>query len=466
MTTAAAPSPALSSAGAAALAEAFGERFSTAPEDLAHWGRDWTRSFTVAPSAVVFPETEGEVQTLVALARTHGFKLVPSGGRTGLSGGAVAPAGEVVVSFDRMNKVLSFDPAGRLLRCQPGVVVAEVAARAEAEGLYYPVDFASAGSAQLGGSVATNAGGIKVIRYGMTRQWVAGLRVVTGTGEVLELGRGLVKDNTGYDLKHLVIGSEGTLGLITEVTVRLTTPPGPLSVLVLALPAFPDVMKVLSTFERAVPVTAFEFFSELALQKVVARGDLTRPFAEPAPFYALIEFEGDGEAALEAFEHCLEAGWASDGVMSQSGEQAARLWRLREDISETISAWTPYKNDIAVPVAAVPEFLAAVDERVTAAYPDLEVVWFGHIGDGNLHLNILKPDEVSQEAFYERCHRVSPEIFAAVQALGGSISAEHGVGLLKKDYLHFSRSEAERTLMKTVRQAFDPDGVLNPGKLL
>ena len=144
MTTAAAPPLTLSSAGAAALAEAFGERFSTAPEDLAHWGRDWTRSFTVAPSAVLFPETEGEVQTLVGLARAHGFKLVPSGGRTGLSGGAVAPAGEVVVSFDRMNKVLGFDPAGRLLRCQPGVVVAEVAARAEAEGLYYPVDFASA----------------------------------------------------------------------------------------------------------------------------------------------------------------------------------------------------------------------------------------------------------------------------------------------------------------------------------
>ena len=466
MTTPPAPAYSLSPAGAEALAECFGDRYRTAPEDLAHWGRDWTRSFPVAPSALVFPESEAEVQTLVQLARTHGFKLVPSGGRTGLSGGAVAPAGEVVVSFDRMNKVLAFDPAGRLLRCQPGVVVAEVAARAQAEGLYYPVDFASAGSAQLGGSVATNAGGIKVIRYGMTRNWVAGLRVVTGAGDVLELGRGLVKDNTGYDLKQLMIGSEGTLGLVTEVTVRLTSPPGPLQVLVLALPAFPDVMNVLATFERAVPVTAFEFFSDLALEKVVARGDLSRPFAEAAPFYALIEFEGAEDAALDAFEHCLEAGWAQDGVLSQSGEQAARLWRLREDISETISAWTPYKNDIAVPVAAVPEFLAAVDDRVKAAYPDLEVVWFGHIGDGNLHLNILKPDNVSQEVFYARCHQVSPEIFAAVQALGGSISAEHGVGLLKKDYLHFSRSDAERALMQGLRRCFDPDGVLNPGKLL
>jgi FAD/FMN-containing dehydrogenase len=460
--------PELSASALDGLSSLFGDRLRTDAESRAEWGRDWTRSFTVAPSAVVFPASEEEVVALVAIARREGFALVPSGGRTGLSGGAVAPAGEVVVSFDRMNRILDFDPAGRLLRCQAGCVTQVIQEAAEAEGLFYPVDFASSGSSQIGGNVATNAGGIKVIRWGMTRDWVAGLRVVTGTGGVLDLGRGLVKDNTGYDLRQLLIGSEGTLGLITEVTLRLARAPGELAVLVLGLADFPVVMDVLAAFRGRLDVTAFEFFSDLALDKVVEHQGHARPFETPAPYYALIEFEEEGalDAALEAFEHCVEQGWAVDGVVSQSREQAAKLWRLREDISETISRWTPYKNDIAVPVAAVPDFLAEVDAFAAESYPDLEVVWFGHIGDGNLHLNILKPDALEQADFYARCHALSPKVFEIVQRYGGSISAEHGVGLLKKDYLGYSRSEAELALMRTIRTAFDPDGILNPGKLL
>ena len=451
-----------------ALTELFGERLRTDAATLAEWGRDWTRSFTVAPSAVVFPASEEEVVRLVRLARAHGLALVPSGGRTGLSGGAVAPAGEVVVSFDRMNRILDFDPAGQLVRCEAGVITGLLQAFAEEHDLFYPVDFASSGSSQIGGNVATNAGGIKVIRYGMTRDWVAGLRVVTGTGEVLDVGKGLVKNATGYDLRHLMIGSEGTLGLITEVTIRLRRPPGPLSVLVLGLPEFPVVMDVLAAFQQRLDVTAFEFFSELALGKVLDRTGLARPFESECPFYVLIEFEtdGDADAALAVFEHCVEQGWALDGVMSQSEEQARRLWRLREDISETLSRWTPYKNDIAVRVGAVPAFLAEVDALAERAYPDLEVVWFGHIGDGNLHLNILKPDALPQAEFYARCHQVSKEVFEVVRRHGGSISAEHGVGLLKRDYLQYSRPPEEIALLKAIRGIFDPDGILNPGKLL
>jgi FAD/FMN-containing dehydrogenase len=264
-----------------------------------------------------------------------------------------------------------------------------------------------------------------------------------------------------------LIGSEGTLGLITEVTVRLRRPPGPLSVLVLGLPEFPVVMDVLAAFQARTDVTAFEFFSELALTKVVERTGLPRPFGTECPFYALIEFEqgSDAEAALAAFEHCVEQGWAVDGVQSQSEDQARRLWRLREDISETISAWTPYKNDVAVPVAKVPAFLADVDALAAEAYPDLEVVWFGHIGDGNLHLNILKPEDVSQQEFFQRCHRVSKDVFEIVRRHGGSISAEHGVGLLKRDHLEYSRPPEEIAYLKAIRAAFDPDGILNPGKL-
>jgi FAD/FMN-containing dehydrogenase len=450
-----------------ALRDLFGERLRTDADTLAEWGRDWTRSFPVAPSAVVFPESEEEVVGLVGLARRLGLALVPSGGRTGLSGGAVAPAGEVVVSFDRMNRILDFDPAGQLVRCQAGVVTGALQQFAEEQGLFYPVDFASSGSSQIGGNVATNAGGIKVIRYGMTRDWVAGLRAVTGSGEVLDTGRGLVKNATGYDLRHLLVGSEGTLGLITEVTIRLRRPPGPLSVLVLGLPEFPVVMDVLAAFQARLDVTAFEFFSDAALDKVLDRTGLARPFDTDCPYYVLIEFESETgiDAALEVFEHCVEQGWAADGVVSQSEDQARRLWRLREDISETLARWTPYKNDIAVRVSAVPEFLAEVDTLVQRAYPDLEVVWFGHIGDGNLHLNILKPDDLAQADFFARCHEVSKEVFAIVRRYGGSISAEHGVGLLKRDYLEYSRPPEEITLMRGIRALFDPDRVLNPGKL-
>ncbi len=464
------PSP-LATAAVAALSSLFGDRLRQDDASLETWGRDWTRSFEVAPSAVVFPNSTDEVVALVQAAREHGFALVPSGGRTGLSGGAVAPAGEVVVSFDRMNRILELDAAGQLLRCEAGTITQTIQDHAEEHGLFYPVDFASAGSSQIGGNVATNAGGIKVIRYGMTRDWVAGLKVVTGRGEVLDLGRGLVKDNTGYDLRHLFVGSEGTLGLITEVTLRLTRQPAAQQVLVLGLSAFPVVMEVLHAFRQRLEVSAFEFFDAKALAKVLARTGLPAPFAadaETCPYYVLVEVEvsHDADAPLAVFEHCVEQGWVVDGVLSQSEEQARKLWRLREDISETISHWTPYKNDLAVRVARVPEFLAEVDAFVGRHYPDLEVIWFGHIGDGNLHLNILKPEDMPQAAFYERCHAASKEIFIMIRRHGGSVSAEHGVGLLKKDYLGYSRSSEEIAYLRAIRAAFDPDGILNPGKLV
>ena len=442
-------------------------RVTTAEDDLRVWGCDWTRSFAVAPAAVVFPQTIEEVAALVCLANEKGFALVPSGGRTGLSGGAVASDGEVVVSFDRMNRILDFDPAGRIVRCEAGVVTQRLQEFAEGKGLFYPVDFASSGSSQIGGNVATNAGGIKVIRYGMTRDWIAGLRVVTGKGDVLDLNQGLVKNATGYDLRHLFIGSEGTLGFVVEADVRLCAPPAPSRVMVLGLPRFADALRILSLFQSRLVVSAFEFFSELALGKVLAHRQLARPFATAAPFYALIEFDAaDEDAALEAFEEALAQEWATDGVASRSEAQSASLWALRESITESIAPQTPYKNDIAVRISEVPAFLDAVDAVVAKNYPDLEACWFGHIGDGNLHLNILKPPHLSTAAFHERCHAISPEVFAAVQAHRGSISAEHGVGLLKRDFLSYTRSAAEIELMQAMKRVFDPNGVMNPGKLL
>ena len=441
-------------------------RIKTAPEDLAVWGCDWTRNYEVAPTAVVFPETVDEVVAVTRLANTEGLALVPSGGRTGLSGGAVASRGEVVVSFDRMNRILGFDAADRLVRCQAGVVTQVLQAFAEDHGLFYPVDFASSGASQIGGNVATNAGGIKVIRYGLTRDWVRGLKVVTGTGEVLKLNRGLVKNATGYDLRHLFIGSEGTLGFIVEAELRLSETPAPSRVMVLGLDRFADVLKVLPCFQARLGLSAFEFFSALALGKVVAHRALPAPLASPAAFYALLEFDAaDEDDALAAFTESLDRGWVSDGVISQSDAQAQALWALREGITESIAPYTPYKNDVAVRISDVPGFLDDVDRVVAANYPDLEICWFGHIGDGNLHLNVLKPPELPLDAFYQRCHAISPKLFELVRERGGSISAEHGVGLLKRDFLGYSRSDAEINIMRAVKGVLDPNGVMNPGKL-
>lgn len=452
----------------AALQAIFGrDRVRTSAEDLGIWGVDWTRSFPVAPSAVVFPETVDEVVAVTRLANEMGQALVPSGGRTGLSGGAVASNGEVVVSFDRMNRVLDFNPVDRVVRCQAGVVTGALQAYAAERDLFYPVDFASSGSSQIGGNIATNAGGIKVIRYGLTRDWIAGLKVVTGAGEVLDCNNGLVKNATGYDLRHLFIGAEGTLGFVVEADIRLLQAPPPQRVMVLGVDRFVDILEVLQSFHAAVTVSAFEFFSESALRRVLAHRDVPRPFEAPAPYYALVEFDADAEeAALATFEATVARGWVGDGVISRSDAQAKALWTLREGISESIAPCTPYKNDLSVRISDVPDFLDEIDAMVAEHYPDLEVCWYGHIGDGNLHLNILKPDDLSVDAFYERCHRISPALFEAVRARRGSISAEHGVGLLKRDFLEFSRSPAEIALMRSLKRVFDPNGVMNPGKLL
>jgi len=446
-----------------------GLHISTEPEDLQVYGLDWTRFYEPAPSAVVFPRTTEEVQALVLWAKSNQVAIVPSGGRTGLSGGACALKGEIVVSFDRMNKILDFNPVDRLVVCQPGVVTETLQTYARERDLFYPVDFAAAGSSQIGGNIATNAGGINVIRYGMTRQWVAGLKVVTGNGELLELNKGLVKNNAGYDLRQLFIGSEGTLGLIVEATMELTRSPHPSAVLVLGVPSMGAVLDVLKVFQNTMVLNAFEFFSHAALEKVVEHAKVPRPMAESHPFYALLEFDCLGEKdetlALELFETCLEEGHVLDGVMSQSKAQAQKLWRCREEISETISRWTPYKNDVSVKVSQAPTFLKAIEEIVLREYPDFEIVWFGHIGDGNLHLNILKPEVMAASEFKTRCEHISGLVYAAVKDFEGSVSAEHGVGLLKREHLGFSRSAEEIRLMQGMKTLFDPEGILNPGKI-
>ena len=441
----------------------------TDEESLASHGKDWTKIYTPKPTAIVFPKTTEEVQAIVKLANDLDFALVPSGGRTGLSAGAVAANGEVVVSFDYMNQITEFSASDQSVRCQAGVVTGQLQTFAEDNGLYYPVDFASAGSSQIGGNLSTNAGGIKVIKYGMSRDWVLGLKVVTGAGEILELNRDLLKNNTGYDLRHLFIGAEGTLGFITEATMKLTRQPKNLTVLVLGLNDITNTMDVLKSFQSKLDLTAYEFFSHQAMGHVLAHNDVPAPFETEAPFYALLEVEATSDEVMDQtmalFETCVEEGWVVDGVISQSETQANNLWRLREGISESISVRTPYKNDISVVVSKVPEFLTEINAVVTEHYPDFEIIWFGHIGDGNLHLNILKPEDLSNDDFFSKCLKVNKWVFDIVAKYDGSISAEHGVGMVKKDYLGYTRSPEEIILMKGIKQVFDPKCVMNPGKI-
>ncbi|KHD87597.1 MAG: FAD-linked oxidase [Bdellovibrio sp. ArHS] len=446
------------------------DQIKTDEESLKFWGKDWTTYYDIKATAIVFPRSTDEVVSLVKWARKNKIGLVPSGGRTGLSGSAVAFQGEVVVSFDQMNKIKDFSAVDQSVVIEAGVVTETLQEFAHSKNLFYPVDFAAAGSSQMGGNIATNAGGIKVVRYGLTRDWIIGLKVVTGAGEVLELNNGLVKNATGYDLRHLFIGSEGTLGFIIEATIRLAPAPPPMKVLVMAVSGLEAVMKVFAEFKTKTSLVAFEMFADNALKKVLENTGLPAPLETQSPFYVLAEVEArneqDEEHALGVFEKCVEEGWALDGVISQSDVQAATFWRYREDISESLAKYSPYKNDIAVTISQVPPFMKDLEKVLTQAYPTWEVVWFGHIGDGNLHINILRPAGMTKEDFVQECRKVDVMVFDTVKKYKGSISAEHGVGLSKRSFLSYTRSEAEIALMRGIKNLFDPDGIMNPGKVL
>lgn len=443
---------------------------STEKSILESHGCDWTRFRSADAAAVVFPRNTSEVMKLVGVAASHGIPLVPSGGRTGLSGGAVAPDGEVVVSFDRMRRVIDFNAVDRTLTVEPGVVTQAIQEYARQQNLYYPVSFASEGSSQIGGNIATNAGGIRVLRYGLTRDQVVGLKVVDGRGDLIECNNGLVKNASGYDLRHLFIGSEGTLGLIVEATLRLIDPPVPSRVMLLAVSGLEGMMTVFQQFNDALTLTAFEFLSGAAMSYVRAGHGLPAPMDTEAPYYALLEFDCADpdleDLALQRFEYCLEEGSVLDGVISQSEAQAVDLWRYREGISEAITRYTPYKNDLSVKISKIPDYLHDLDQLAQSRYPEYEVLWYGHFGDGNLHMNILKPEDMPVEEFEKACAEVNPDVFELTRAHHGSISAEHGIGLLKKDYLSYTRSGTDIERMRGIKAVFDPMNIMNPGKLL
>jgi FAD/FMN-containing dehydrogenase len=439
------------------------------PAELAEYGRDWTRVFTAAPCAIAWPRTTEEVAHLVSLAGAHGVAIVPSGGRTGLAGGAVAMRGELVVSLARMRAMGPVDELGATVRVEAGAVTEAVHEHCRPFGLTWPVDFASKGSSTVGGNIATNAGGVKVIRYGLTRQWVLGIEAVLPNGEVIRPGGALEKNNSGLDLRQLFIGSEGTLGIVTAATLKLTRIAGKVDVLLFALPNLASVLRLFRDARKGpFTIAAYEFFTDACLARLTRHRKLTSPFAAPHSHFVLIEVEAPAREELEAWvASVFERGLVEDGVMAQHGGEAAQLWALREGISESLSATGfPHKNDIALPVAALEAFSANLEALFTRRYPGWEICNFGHIGDGNLHVNVMKPEAMPKEEFLAKTSAADHDMFALVKGHGGSISAEHGIGLLKKPYLGYTRTESELAVMRAVKRALDPTNLMNPGKIL
>jgi FAD/FMN-containing dehydrogenase len=433
------------------------------------YGIDYTQYYSPDPVAVVFPKNEEQLVSLVQLANKLSLKLVPSGGRTGYSGGAIAAFKEIVVSFEKMNKILSFCEEDRSVRCQPGLITKELQEFAKTKDLFYPVDFASSGSSQIGGNIATNAGGIKVIRYGLTRNWVTGLRVVTGNGEILELNNGLIKNATGYDFLNLFIGSEGTLGFITEATIKLIEEPLPQKVVLFSLNQKNHLLNILNKCRTLRYLSAFELFSDKALQIVLKEQSLTMPFSKSAPFYVLLEFDSTQEnetLLFDVLESSLSSQSIGDVIISDSIEKANNLWKFRESISLSLRKYIPYKYDISVVPSRIIQFMSEVDGFLEKENQEIDVIWFGHVGDGNLHLNILKPKTMEKEKFFTYCDKISTSIYELVKKYSGSISAEHGIGLLKKPFLSYSKSDTEIAYMKLIKKLFDENNVMNPLKLV
>lgn len=443
------------------------------PDDLAEYGRDWTRVYEAAPAAVVFPRTTGEVASFLRLCSEHSVAVVPSGGRTGLSGGAVAANGEVVLSMARMNKIFPVDLLSSTVRVQAGAITQAVHEYCQPLGLTWPIDFASKGSSHVGGNISTNAGGQRVIRYGLTRNWVNGLQVVTMSGDILELNGSLQKNNTGMELSQLFIGTEGTLGIITEATLRLTALPNHTELFFFATSSLAASLDLLKHTKLNGPfgILTFEYLTNDCLESVLKFSQRKSPFASAAHSYVLLEVEcAEAEEQKQKLDEWMQIALANnlivDGVLAQSHEERNDLWALRESVSESLAAQgLVYKNDIALPIANLDEFATEMQALLSRNYPHLKLFLFGHLGDGNFHVNFLKPSHMEQFEFLDICHAADAEMFETVRKFGGSVSAEHGIGLLKKAALCYSRAPTELAIFRQIKKALDPQNLLNPGKI-
>ncbi len=423
---------------------------------------------------VLRPGSTDEVAAICRLASEHKIALVPQGGNTGLVGGQTPHNGEVVVSLRRLDKIREVDTASNTMTCEAGVILQVAQQRAAEVDRLFPLSLGAEGSCTIGGNLSTNAGGTTALAYGVAREMALGLEVVLADGRVLNLLSKLKKDNTGYDLRNLFIGAEGTLGIITAATLKMFPKPRAIETAFVGLKSPADALKLLSISqnEAAGTLTSFELLSEIAVDFSIRHGiDVRDPLAEKHRWYVLMELSSprdDVRATLEAIlTKGMEEEIVDDAVIAANLGQRQGFWKLRDEMS---AAQKPeggsIKHDISVPVAAVPAFIAEADAAVVKLIPGSRPVPFGHLGDGNIHYNVSQPIGGNTADFLGRWHEVNAVVFDIVLRMGGSISAEHGIGVLKRDELPDVKDKTAIALMRQIKAMLDPQGIMNPGKVL
>jgi D-lactate dehydrogenase (cytochrome) len=423
---------------------------------------------------VLRPGSTAEVSEICKLASAHRIALVPQGGNTGLVGGQTPHNGEVVVSMRRLDKIRDVDASSNTMTCEAGVVLQVAQQRARDVDRLFPLSLAAEGSCTIGGNLSTNAGGTAALAYGVAREMALGLEVVLADGRILNLLSKLKKDNTGYDLRNLFIGAEGTLGIITAATLKLFPKPRAIETAYVGLKSPAQALKLLSISqnEAAGTLTSFELLADIAVDFSIRHGiDIRDPLQSKHPWYVLMELSSsrdDARAALESIlAQGMEQGIVDDAVIAANLSQRAAFWKLRDEMS---GAQKPeggsIKHDISVPVAAVPAFIEEANAAVVKLIPGSRPVPFGHLGDGNIHYNVSQPIGGKPEDFLARWHEVNEVVFAIVLQMGGSISAEHGIGVLKRDELPDVKDKVAVELMRSIKAMLDPLGIMNPGKVL
>jgi FAD/FMN-containing dehydrogenase len=438
----------------------------TDPDVLAPYAQDWTRRWHGKPLAVVRPSSVEEVAAVVQACSQAGVALVPQGGNTGLVGGGVPQDGEVVLSLRRLSTLGPLDLLGRTLVAGAGTTLAEVQHAAHAGGLEVGIDFAARDSATIGGIVATNAGGERVLRHGVTRTQVVGLEAVLADGSIIRRMSGLAKDNTGYDLVQLLVGSEGTLAVITAVQLRLVPRSGVTGTALIAVKTIDDALSVLDAVrQRFAGLDAAEYFHDDGLQLVLRHRGVKSPFDRPHPLYLLVEVAGkpgrEGDVVGDLAELLGELDTVRDAVLAATAADRRKLWDLREAHTESINAaGVPVKLDVALPLNRLGRFEQQLPAVVREVARHAVVILFGHLAEGNMHINLLAATEADVDG------TVTDAVLRLVAAHGGSISAEHGIGLAKRRWLPLTRTPADVAAMRSIKQAFDPGGILSPGRVL
>jgi glycolate oxidase subunit GlcD len=444
--------------------------FSDDPAEIAPHLEEWRSKYRGSSSLLLRPSTTEQVSAILAICNETRVPIVPQGGNTGLVGGQIPFHGEVLLSLSRMNRVRHVDAEGMSMVAEAGAILADVQRAADDAGCLFPLSLAAEGSCTIGGNISTNAGGVNVLRYGNMRELVLGLEVVLADGRVLDLMRALRKDNTGYDLKQLFIGAEGTLGVVTAAVLKLFPKPQERVTVFAAVENPKAALALLSRLQDAtgVLISAFEIMPRIGLEFVLAHIPQTsNPLSAPSPWYVLVEATSAAHFDLQTIvERSLE-GMVDDAVIASNEAQRENLWRLRESMSEAQKKeGGSIKHDVSVPVASVPEFLEVATRAVLERIPDARLVPFGHVGDGNIHFNISVPKGGDSQAFLARWDEIARIVHDIVHRFGGSISAEHGIGVMKRNEIARYKSAAEIETMRAIKRALDPNNILNPGKVL